>query len=122
MDSLRDCRDAALKYLKSQSDDTLLPSQANNIALIAPYLRHPEAISLDRYVFYAEGKIGWIGRTLISEDLTLDELRAVKEILRIKDGIEKLYYGSDALNTPPASTDSILLFKPGDAVIWMQVK
>ena len=78
--------------------------------------------SPDKYAFFItkEG-IAWVGRFLLLNDVQYNNERVLNNLHAYAEHNGR-YYGSGNLNTPPASTDSTLLFKPGDAVIWMQVK
>lgn len=136
MDTLYNCRNAALKYMEVHSGDLFPLSRSNDIALITPYLRKPgrvykpsyepyseghRAASSDKYAFYMDKTAWWVGRALITDDERYNR-KSVLNLLHETAANSGCCYGSDNLNTPPVSNDRTFLFKPEDAVIWLQVK
>lgn len=89
--------------------------RANNIGRIAVYMDRPEKYVADRYGFYVEENVLWVGGNLT--DMPFEYRQ------RLQDRAEKTgLYGTSSLSIPPASDDKAGLYKKEDPAVWMRVK
>lgn len=122
--NLRNCRMAALAYLKDRTaSPELFPSPipgANNIELINNdrYMDNPAEIIPEYYMFYADGDVWWVGFQIRNESVLTKQARDSVESRARSAGL----YGTSDPTVPPVSDDLAGVYRKKAAAVWMRVK